>query len=60
MKNDYIKCAISKDFYKIMQRARDEYSEVLGKEITMIDVTRIWGKGNIVKFEIPKIKEEIL
>jgi len=44
------------NFHKIVEQARQQYSKQIGKEITMSDVTRIWGKSDMTKFKIPKLR----
>jgi hypothetical protein len=46
------------NFHKIVEQARQSYSKQIGKEITMSDVTRIWGKPQMVKFNIPKLRRK--
>jgi hypothetical protein len=43
-------------FHSLVEQARKDYSKTLGKELSMHEVTRIWGEGRITKFKIPKIR----
>jgi hypothetical protein len=43
-------------FHKIIERARQQYSRQIGKEISMQDVSTIWSNPNMTQFRIPKLR----
>ena len=44
------------EFHKIVDQARQQYSRQLGKELSNVEVTRIWGEKRLTNFKIPKLK----
>lgn len=46
------------NFHSIVEQARQQYSKQIGKELSMGDVTRIWGGNKIVRFNIPKLRRK--
>lgn len=43
-------------FHHIVEQARKDYSRQLGKEINMIDVTRLWADPRATRFRYPKLR----
>ena len=43
-------------FHKVVEKARKDYSRSLGKELSMTEVTKIWGEGKLTKFRYPKLR----
>lgn len=43
-------------FHSIVEKARKEYSNKLGKNLSMRDVTRIWADRNLTRFRYPKLR----
>jgi hypothetical protein len=51
-----ITAAFDLSFYNIMERARKDYSKIIGKPISLVAVTRIWGNPQLSDFSYPKLK----
>jgi hypothetical protein len=55
-----ITAAFDPSFYNIMETARKDYSKQIGKSISMVDVTRIWGDQRLSRFKYPKLRRQRL
>lgn len=45
-----------RSFHTKVEEARQYYSRQLGKNLSMPEVTQLWGEGKITKFKIPPLK----
>ena len=55
-RGDRVTGAWHSDFHKIVENTRRDYSRTLGRDVTMFEVTKLWGEGKITRFRPPRLR----